>query len=129
MNYDFKLNELPLTGVSILIAEDVAGASLLLSKFMARFGADVVAVENGQLAYEACQKNYFDIVLMDIQMPVMDGLKATQLILQHCDVGKIIAVSAASEAESDSYLNMGFTGVHNKPVNAIKLKDLIVSLL
>lgn len=119
----------PLTGLNVLIAEDVETSLIVLSAFMTQFGAKVVTVNNGKLAVEACKTAYFDVILMDIQMPVMDGITATRLINDAGQSGKVIAVTAASEVESQELLDRGFSAFHNKPVDAKALCDLIVTLV
>lgn len=129
MSSEDIFSQKPLNGINMLIAEDIETALLVLSTFMKQFGANVITVENGEEAYKACKTQFFDIVLMDIQMPVMDGIEATKLINQSCKSGKIIAITAASEVESQELLTQGFSAIHNKPINAKSLCKLIQKLI
>ncbi|MCX7087820.1 MAG: ATP-binding protein [Methylococcales bacterium] len=62
---------------SILVAEDYPANQILVKRFLEGFGCQVHLVDNGQEALEAIQQQRYDLVLMDCQMPVMDGYKAT----------------------------------------------------
>lgn len=65
---------------NILVADDTDMNLSLTSRLLSRRGHTVVAVEDGFQAYQAFQKERFDVVLMDVQMPVMDGMDATRKI-------------------------------------------------
>ena len=68
-------------GLEVLVADDHPVNRRVLEMILTPLGADVVAVENGALAVEATEKVDFDVVLMDMQMPVMDGLAATRCLV------------------------------------------------
>jgi CheY-like chemotaxis protein/two-component sensor histidine kinase len=77
-----------LTSLRILVAEDNSINQKILARMLQRLNVkDVVMVENGQLAVEAEASQPFDIVLMDMQMPVMDGIESSKLILQRKEGG------------------------------------------
>src|ERR1700756_1705559 len=65
-----------------LVVDDIAQNRMLLELMLTEAGADVAQAEDGQKACEAFVRNRFDVVLMDIQMPVVDGLTATRVIRQ-----------------------------------------------
>jgi PAS domain S-box-containing protein len=67
-------------GLRVLLAEDHPVNQKVVQLILAPYGADVTVVENGALAVEAFETGLFDLVLMDMQMPVMDGLAATRVI-------------------------------------------------
>jgi hypothetical protein len=64
----------------VLVAEDNPVNQLVITRFLAKLGASCVVVPNGGEAVDAFLRERFDLVLMDIQMPVMDGLAATRRI-------------------------------------------------
>ena len=77
---DQNINTNPETNSRILVADDNEANRKIAQLILQRDGFRVDVVENGQLAVEACQQNHYDLILMDIQMPVMDGLTATEEI-------------------------------------------------
>ncbi|MFQ5486058.1 MAG: response regulator, partial [Desulfobacterales bacterium] len=83
----------------ILLVEDNLDTQRLAKKIMEKAGYLVDLAENGQQAVEATEKSHYDLILMDIQMPVMDGFKATKKIRelerrQHADKVPIVALTA-----------------------------------
>jgi len=69
-----------LEGKRILVAEDNKINFFVANKFLTGWGVIVTQAENGQLALELLEKEDFDLILMDLQMPVMDGIEATRII-------------------------------------------------
>ena len=67
--------------IRVLAAEDIN--QLVLKTLLLQFGIEPVIVENGKLAVEAWKKNEWDVILMDVQMPLMDGPMATRAIRLH----------------------------------------------
>jgi CheY-like chemotaxis protein len=72
----------PLAGKSlkVLVADDVAGNQMVIQAILARAGCQVIVVDNGAQAVAACARETFDIVLMDMRMPVLGGLDAVRAI-------------------------------------------------
>jgi PAS domain S-box-containing protein len=81
---------------TILFADDALDNRRLVELLLRRTGADVVLVENGQEAIEAAKARPFDLILMDIQMPVVDGLSATKRIREAGIETPIVAISAGA---------------------------------
>ena len=110
----------------IVLAEDHPDNRRLISRYLRSLGLQVIAVENGEQAVEQCLQEYPDLVLLDIQMPVMDGRAAFQL-LKNCGFEQpIFALTAnAMSHEIDEYLALGFTGYLGKPID----KDLFYKAL
>ena len=67
-------------GLRILLAEDAKDNVLLIQRYLARVGAEIRVAENGLAAFERFREEEFDLVLMDVQMPVKDGIEATEEI-------------------------------------------------
>ena len=109
-------------GKRALVVDDHSINRLLASKLLEQLGFEVAATENGDKAVQAIRANHFDLVLMDIQMPVMNGWQATHHIrLWEQSAGKtrvpIIALSAhASAADREQALASGMDGYLSKPL-------------
>jgi len=119
----------------VLAAEDNATNQLVLRTVMETFGADLELVGDGAQAVEAWKRGSFDIVLMDIQMPEMDGITATRLIREAELAGNlprtpIIAVSAnAMTHQVKEYLGAGMDGHVPKPIELAKLHSVMADAL
>lgn len=93
--------------------------------------ADLHLVENGSLAVEAYTKNDFDLILMDIQMPIMDGIEASRLIRsyekeQSLSPVPILAVTAnALSAEPELFTAVGINEVQPKPLQSSNFKEAL----
>jgi signal transduction histidine kinase len=115
----------------VLAAEDIPTNQLVLRTIMETFGVDLEVVDNGRLAVEAWRNGDFDIVLMDIQMPEMDGMAATRAIrAAEVALGRprtpIIAVSANAMAHQvKEYMEVGMDGHVAKPIELTKLHAAI----
>lgn len=105
--------------ISVLVAEDNKVNQLLIRKIFRHYGHDVELVSNGKLAVEAVQKKSYDLVLMDLQMPVLDGLSATRAIRalpMATSKVPIYALSADALApESGPMEETGLDGYLSKP--------------
>lgn len=107
-----------LTGMRVLVAEDNAINQKLLNKVLTRLGVHVTLVDNGQQAVQACQAQPFDVVLMDLQMPVMDGFEATRQIRKLHDTLPILAASAnVVNEERIRAQRAGVNGYIDKPID------------
>jgi len=118
--------------VKALVADDVQETRDVLSKFLSDIGVEVITAENGQQALEMVRSHQPDIVFMDIRMPVMDGIEATQRILTEFgrDKLKIVAVSASALAhEQKRYLEIGFDAFIAKPFLTERIYDCLAYLL
>lgn len=93
-----------LEGKKVLVAEDNKINFFVANKFLVSWGIKVTHAENGQLALDLLQKEDFDLILMDLHMPVMDGIEATRII-RNSDENRIknipiVALTAAIMSES-----------------------------
>ena len=115
---------------NVLIAEDSPDIQALVSMYLRRAGADVVAVDNGKLAVEAAMQDDFDLILMDMQMPVMDGIQATEWLRSTGYDGKIVALTAnAMKEEKDRYIAAGINGFLAKPLDLNDFYAMIIEHL
>lgn len=117
----------------ILVAEDNANNQLLMEVILNDLGLDVTIVENGKVAFEKYKENLYDLIFMDINMPIMDGIETLKEIKkyekEHQKIHTpIIALTAnAIQTDKEKYIEDGMDGYLSKPiVNAelIKLLDL-----
>ncbi len=116
----------------VLIAEDVAPSRVLLTMMLENLGHQVIAVENGLEALQAANQQSFDLILMDLQMPDMDGMTATQQIRAgkgpNCKT-QILAVSANADVNGPEGLAAaGFDDALLKPVKAERLGFVLASI-
>lgn len=113
--------------LEILIVDDNATNRLILRRFLKAASAGLHEAEDGQQAVQAVARRAFDVVLMDVQMPNMDGIAATQRIRQlEAEEGRapchVIAVTANVMSEqTDEYLGNGMDAVLGKPVSKTEL--------
>jgi two-component system, sensor histidine kinase len=118
----------------ILAAEDNATNQLVLKTVLHSMGLAPVIVENGREAVEAWAGGQFDLVLMDIQMPVMDGIAATREIRRReaetgCGHTRIVALSAnAMKHQVSEYLAAGMDGHLAKPLQIEKLYEVLLGV-
>lgn len=114
----------------VLLAEDNAVNQLLAVKLLEKRGYDITVVQNGQQALDAVATSSFDLLLMDVQMPEMDGLEATAAIRRsEAGTGRhlpIIAMTAhAMKGDEDRCLTAGMDGYVPKPVIPNQLFETI----
>ena len=118
--------------LSILVADDVAANVKLAQLRLEREGHTVSVASNGNEALEAVKQRAFDVVLMDINMPIMDGIRATQLIRSlpapACDLPIIAMTAKALDEETQDMINAGFNDVVTKPVDFDRLFGLLTAL-
>ncbi|MBA5690354.1 hybrid sensor histidine kinase/response regulator [Rugamonas apoptosis] len=102
----------------VLLAEDGADNRKLIGVFLERCGLAVTMVENGQEAVESALRDGYDLILMDIQMPVLDGLEATSLLRAAGYGGPIVALTANVMREDVArYRDSGCNGHLAKPID------------
>ncbi len=144
------LNFKDLESVKILVAEDVELNQFLIKHILESWGCEVTVVANGNEAVDKVRKQQFDLILMDIQMPEMDGISATKMIrslniVERSVIDKsaitkkirtlnakdksaipIIALTAnALKGDGQKYLNIGMNGYISKPYTEEKLFQVI----
>lgn len=124
-NQDFKIE-----GLKVLLAEDNLVNQKVMERFFDRWKAEIVIVENGKQALEAVQSEQFDVILMDLQMPEMDGYEASEHIRKLDDPYKrnipIIALTAAALREvKEKVYAAGMSDFITKPFNPAELEEKI----
>ncbi len=124
-----QLGETPLAGVNVLVVDDSPDNQQLIWRYLTKKGAVVESAENGLLGYRTALTGNFDLVLMDIQMPVMDGYMATQKLREAGFEKPIIALTAHAMSEvRRRALNVGYTEHLTKPINPGELIETIARL-
>jgi len=120
---------------SILIAEDDMVSKTALQTILRKAGYKITSVENGAEVLRELKKNSFDLILMDIQMPIMDGVEAAKAI-RSGKAGKdntsipIVALTAfAMSGDKETFLDAGMNGYLAKPVDIGDVNDLISEFL
>jgi CheY-like chemotaxis protein len=124
--------EVFLRGKKVLIVEDNLMSLYIAKTYLTGWGMEVTMVENGQQAVEAYQKNDHDVILMDIQMPIMSGIEAAKIIKSQASKNEvpIIAVTAhASEKERNQCHDVGMSCFLSKPYMPQDLKKALISVL
>lgn len=115
----------------ILLAEDNKINQLVVTKYLDKFGYRVDVVNNGQEALAALSAKHYDLVLMDCQMPIMDGFEATECIRggkagQHNADIPIVALSAyAYQTDIEKCLSIGMNDHIAKPIKANSFADVL----
>lgn len=114
----------------ILVAEDGETNQVLIMALLARAGHDAVLAANGEEAINLWREGSFDLILMDVQMPVMDGLEATRRIremeAEHGDHIPIVAVTArAAKGDRERGLNAGMDHYVTKPIRSADLMAML----
>jgi len=119
---------LRLDGLSILVVDDTNDNRLLLRRLLEQRGASVDSANDGFQAVDMALTNNYDVVLMDLQMPGLDGYGATAQLRRLGYVKPVIAVTAhAMEDELESCLKVGFDHYLKKPVHHHQLAQAIIN--
>ncbi|MDF1665213.1 MAG: response regulator [Planctomycetota bacterium] len=116
-----------------LVVEDNLTNRMILCSFLSLNEIQYEEADNGAVAVERCKKTAFDIILMDCQMPVLDGYAATKIIREKCPLNRstpILAVTAnVSKGNHDRCLDVGMNGFLSKPYSEESLMESIRGLL
>lgn len=127
----FEVDSKILVDKKVLLVDDNQMNRLVAATILANNGAIITTAQNGKEAVEILEKIHFNIVLMDIQMPVMDGVEATAII--RSKISKelpIIALTAnAIKGDNDKYLAAGMNGYLSKPFNEKDLLNVVANWL
>ena len=116
----------------ILLVEDNLMNQKFMSHILKRLGSTFDIAVDGKDAIEKVQKNKYDLILMDVQMPVMDGLEATRYIrneLKMKDIPIIALTAHAMKGDREKCLAAGCTGYITKPIDQQKLVTEIMNVI
>jgi CheY-like chemotaxis protein len=117
-----------LKGVRVLTVDDSSDNRELISLMLERYGAHIELAENGRVGYQKALAGQHEVVLMDIQMPEMDGYSATQKLRESGYTRPIIALSAHAMSDArEKCLNVGCTAHVSKPINPHELVRTIAN--
>ena len=117
--------------LNILVAEDNPVNQLVTSRVLEKRGHRVTVVSDGRAALEALKRGHFDLVLMDVQMPGMDGMQTTRSIRAQENGGRripIVALTAhAMSSDEQEFREAGMDAYVPKPVRTQELLEVIAS--
>ena len=124
------LSDEPISPMKILLVEDNVINQKIVVRYLSNHGHSVMVAENGHLGLEAFEGNIFDVILMDLQMPEMDGLTATRCIRELEEGGErrtpIIAMTAhAAKSDEEACYDSGMDHFIVKPFRPIKLDYIL----
>ena len=120
--------------LNILLADDNSVNVQFIKAVLEKLGHRVIVAENGKIALDKLNTNVCDLVLMDIQMPVMDGVEALKVLRDLEPPGRkhltVVAMTAyALMGDREKYLNMGFDGYLSKPFTTRQLVNELVRIV
>lgn len=119
----------PVSPLKILLAEDNKINQQVILGYLHHLGQNATVAENGEIAVSLAAKEKFDLILMDMQMPIMDGIEATQRIRASDSISKDVPIFAltANASEEDRKLcqSVGMSGFQAKPISLAALHTLL----
>ncbi len=114
----------------VLLADDSEDARALFKNYFERIGVSAMFAENGKIAVDIAFAEQPDVVLMDIEMPVMNGMEAIQLLRQRGYTKPVLALTAhGGAAIRDELLRVGFDDCLTKPIKRETLKNALAAVL
>jgi len=114
--------------MKILIVEDNDDNRLLLTQILRYEGYDVIEAVNGKEGVDMAKAHMPDLILMDIQLPVMDGFTAIRMLKNDPDTRhiKVIAITAfAMDGDREKILDTGVDNYIAKPINTKRLAEIV----
>lgn len=116
----------PFKGTHVLVVEDNKNNQIVIQQFLEQQGCLVVMASNGQEAIEKVKTQTIDLIFMDIQMPILDGISATKKIRELAIVTPIIALTAnAIHGDKERFIKAGMNDYLAKPIISRKLNLLL----
>jgi len=114
----------------VLVAEDIEGNQMLMKVMLSKLGVDVVIAEDGKQAIQKALSKSFDLILMDMHMPHMNGYEATGVLKQQGYKPPIVALTAnAMKDDGQKCIEAGCDGYLTKPVDRRELTQIMAKYL
>ncbi|HOK67086.1 MAG TPA: ATP-binding protein [Anaerohalosphaeraceae bacterium] len=114
----------------VLVAEDAAASQILICKLLEKYGLEVTIADNGRRVVEEALNGSYDLILMDMHMPEMNGYDATRLLREQGCVVPIIALTASAlKSDENKCLQAGCDGYLTKPINRAALLETLQKYL
>jgi CheY-like chemotaxis protein len=115
-----------LDGLKVLVVEDNKVNTIILTKFLTKWNVKIDTAQNGKEAIDKVQENDFDLVLMDLHMPIMDGKEATSIIRANANekISKLPIIALTADATNETQiqiLSLGFNEYVTKPFEPKRL--------
>ena len=118
--------------LKVLVAEDNRINQILIDTILKKIGIDATIVENGQLAIDHIKQEHVDVVLMDCQMPVLDGYQATKIIRSFPEFSNLAIFALTADVDTRSKeraKSIGFNKHLTKPIDVVELTESLQSVL
>lgn len=129
---DVSYYQSQLAGRQVLLAEDNRMNQQLIVEFLKQVGVSITLADNGRQAVELVAEHNFDAILMDLQMPILDGIEATRQIrklnINH-DIPIVALTASAMRGDRETSLAAGMNSYVTKPVNRFDLYQALVQVL
>lgn len=127
-------NNTDLTGLKVLLVEDNKMNQLLAQKFLMKLGANVSVADHGKDAIFLLKSDEFDMILMDLQMPVMDGFEATRIIRENMpenikDIPIIAMTAHTIKGVEEKCMELGLTDFISKPILLENLREKMTQVM
>ncbi|HJU93170.1 MAG TPA: response regulator [Pyrinomonadaceae bacterium] len=113
---------------TIMVVEDYDDTRLLLKKGLEGLGYSVLEASNGQEAVDIAGREHPDLILMDLDLPILDGIAATQRIRQHADLENVPIVAVTAYPMSYTHVKAFAKGCNEympKPIDMTELANLV----
>ena len=113
---------------TIMIVEDYDDTRVLLRKVLEQLGYSVLEASNGQEAVDIAERERPDLILMDLDLPILDGIAATQRIRQHADLESVPIVAVTAYPMSYTHVKAFAKGCNEympKPIDMNELANLV----
>ncbi|MEP2770683.1 MAG: response regulator [Fulvivirga sp.] len=115
--------------VKILLVDDLATNRIILGKFLEKWGIAYDVAEEGESAVKLAFKNHYDLILMDLRMPGIDGFEATKRIRKKKNVPIIALTASLATFDDNAYISSAIDDLLAKPFHPQDLKQKIYRLL